>query len=209
MISMERALLDELRQRLERDRENLRAEIQQIEDQEVHAENQYDPEFSGYGNHMAETGTEIYEQERNLTLEQTLKQQLADVEHALAKFDEPLPGSRYLRWVPLVLAPEWAKDRPDQRPPRPGPELLKELSWKQAHELPAGGWFDERASIHGCIIRATSLRSRRPFEWPDVRSRDTGNAAPRNCWSERWASRHWTIASQARRRADRPHRRQL
>ena len=36
---------------------------------------------------MAETGTEIYEQERNLTLEQTLKQQLAEVEHALAKFD--------------------------------------------------------------------------------------------------------------------------
>src|SRR2546423_4280996 len=87
MISMERALLDEFRQRLERDRDTLRAEIGQIEDQEVHAENQYDPEFSGYGNHMAETGTEIYEQERNLTLEQTLKQQLAEVEHALAKFD--------------------------------------------------------------------------------------------------------------------------
>src|SRR5919204_5537955 len=92
MISMEKALLDELRQRLERDRDNLRAEIRQIEDQEVHAENQYDPEFSGYGNHMAETGTEIYEQERNLTLEQTLKQQLAEVEHALAKFDEGTYG---------------------------------------------------------------------------------------------------------------------
>ena len=87
MISMERSLLDELRQRLERDREYLRVEIEQIEEQEIHAENQYDPEFSGYGNHMAETGTEIYEQERNLTLEHTLQQQLADVEHALAKFD--------------------------------------------------------------------------------------------------------------------------
>ena len=41
---------------------------------------------------MAETGTEIYEQERNLTLEQTLKQQLAEVEHALAKIDEGTYG---------------------------------------------------------------------------------------------------------------------
>src|SRR5437764_15030707 len=87
MISMERALLYELRQRLERDRDNLRAEIEQIEEQEIHAENQYDPEFSGYGNHMAETGTENYEQERNLTLEHTLQQQLSEADHALAKVD--------------------------------------------------------------------------------------------------------------------------
>jgi len=31
------------------------------------------------------------------------------------------------RCVPLVLAPEWAEAHPDDPPPRPGPELLREL----------------------------------------------------------------------------------
>lgn len=92
MISMEQSQLAELHQRLEQDRDDLRAQIEQIENEDVHAENQYDPEFSGYGNHMAETGTEIYEQERNLSVEQSLQQQLADVEHALNKFTEGTYG---------------------------------------------------------------------------------------------------------------------
>jgi Fe-S-cluster containining protein len=46
---------------------------------------------------------------------------------ALARFDKLPPGERFIRWVPLVLAPEWADAHPDQTPPRPGPELLKEL----------------------------------------------------------------------------------
>lgn len=92
MISIDPSQLDELRRRLEADRESLRAEIQRIEDEDIHAENQYDPEFSGYGNHMAETGTEIYEQERNLSIEQNLQQQLTDVEHALAKCEQGTYG---------------------------------------------------------------------------------------------------------------------
>jgi RNA polymerase-binding protein DksA len=92
MIAMEQARLDELHRRLELDRDDLRAQIDQIETEDVHAENQYDEEFSGYGTHMAETGTEIYEQERSLSLEQSLKAQLADVEHALEKFDDGTYG---------------------------------------------------------------------------------------------------------------------
>ena len=92
MISMEQSRLDELRQRLEADRISLQAQIEQIQNEDVNAENQYDPEFSGYGNHMAETGTEIYEQERNLSVEQSLQQQLAGVEHALNKFDDGTYG---------------------------------------------------------------------------------------------------------------------
>lgn len=46
---------------------------------------------------------------------------------ALARFDKPPPGNTFLRWVPLILAPEWADANPDETPPRPGPELLKEL----------------------------------------------------------------------------------
>jgi DnaK suppressor protein len=92
MISIDQAQLDELRRRLEADRDSLKSEIDRIENEDVHAENQYDPEFSGYGNHMAETATEIYEQERNLSIEQNLQQQLAEVERALTKFDEGTYG---------------------------------------------------------------------------------------------------------------------
>lgn len=46
---------------------------------------------------------------------------------ALARFDAMAPGARYLRWVPLILAPEWAAEHPEQKPPRPGPDWLNEL----------------------------------------------------------------------------------
>jgi Fe-S-cluster containining protein len=46
---------------------------------------------------------------------------------ALARFDEAPPGSRYIRWVPLILAPEWAAEHPQEQPSRPGPEWLNEL----------------------------------------------------------------------------------
>jgi Fe-S-cluster containining protein len=46
---------------------------------------------------------------------------------SLARFDEVPPGARYLRWVPLILAPEWADAHPEEAPPRPGPELLRDL----------------------------------------------------------------------------------
>jgi Fe-S-cluster containining protein len=45
---------------------------------------------------------------------------------ALARFDET-PGAKYCRWVPLVIAPEWAAENRDEPPPRPGPELLQEF----------------------------------------------------------------------------------
>jgi Fe-S-cluster containining protein len=46
---------------------------------------------------------------------------------AVARFDPVSDGSRFIRWVPLILAPEWADAHPDEAPPRPGPELLREL----------------------------------------------------------------------------------
>ncbi len=85
MTGLDQAQLDELRGRLERDRDNLRAEVDDISTNEVQAGVQYDPEQSGYGNHEAESGTELYEQERNLALERNLQEQLAEVEHALDK----------------------------------------------------------------------------------------------------------------------------
>jgi hypothetical protein len=42
---------------------------------------------------------------------------------AMAAFDEVPAGARYIRWVPLILAPEWAEAHPEEQPQRPGPEL--------------------------------------------------------------------------------------
>jgi Fe-S-cluster containining protein len=46
---------------------------------------------------------------------------------ALARCDEAAPNSRFIRWVPLILAPEWAEAHPEEPPARPGPELLRRL----------------------------------------------------------------------------------
>jgi hypothetical protein len=46
---------------------------------------------------------------------------------ALARFDSGPPTAERIRWVPLVLALEWAIEHPDTSAPRPGPELTREL----------------------------------------------------------------------------------
>jgi Fe-S-cluster containining protein len=46
---------------------------------------------------------------------------------ALARFDPVPAGGTYIRWVPLILAPEWADEHPDEPPPRAGPEVLRDL----------------------------------------------------------------------------------
>jgi Fe-S-cluster containining protein len=49
---------------------------------------------------------------------------------ALARFD-PLPAdTRYVPWVPLSLALEWAENHPEEESLRPGPELLAQLFGK-------------------------------------------------------------------------------
>jgi Fe-S-cluster containining protein len=51
---------------------------------------------------------------------------------ALARFD-PLPAdARYVPWVPLILAMEWAETHPDEEVARPGPELVSQLFNKLA-----------------------------------------------------------------------------
>jgi Fe-S-cluster containining protein len=44
---------------------------------------------------------------------------------AVAAFDEVPAGARYIRWVPLILAPEWAEAHAEEPPARPGPEVLR------------------------------------------------------------------------------------
>jgi DnaK suppressor protein len=49
-------------------------------------------EHAGYGNHMADDASEIFEQEKNLALQQNLKDLLAKTERALRKFDSGTYG---------------------------------------------------------------------------------------------------------------------
>ena len=46
---------------------------------------------------------------------------------AVARFDEVPASARFIRWVPLILAPVWAETHAEEPAPRPGPELLREL----------------------------------------------------------------------------------
>jgi hypothetical protein len=47
--------------------------------------------------------------------------------NAVARCQVP-PIEHFLEcWVPLILAPEWAEAHPDDPPPKPGPEILREL----------------------------------------------------------------------------------
>ncbi len=46
---------------------------------------------------------------------------------SVARFDEPVPGTNFIRFVPLILAPEWASAHPDEPPALPAPEVLRSL----------------------------------------------------------------------------------
>jgi RNA polymerase-binding transcription factor DksA len=49
-------------------------------------------EHSGYGDHLADDATEVFEREKDLGLEQTLEGHLRQVEHALARIEQGAYG---------------------------------------------------------------------------------------------------------------------
>ena len=49
-------------------------------------------EHSGYGDHLADGATELFEREKNIGLEQTLRRHLSQVEHAFAKIEDGTYG---------------------------------------------------------------------------------------------------------------------
>ncbi len=51
----------------------------------------------------------------------------ASVWTAVARLDPVEPGARSIRWVPLILALEWAEANPDDPPGQPAAELVRRL----------------------------------------------------------------------------------
>ena len=49
----------------------------------------------GYSNHMADAGTEVFEQARDLSVARQLERKLDDVRHALKKFEEGIQLSKF------------------------------------------------------------------------------------------------------------------
>jgi Fe-S-cluster containining protein len=63
------------------------------------------------------------------------------VSNALTHLDRVAPGARFIRWVPLILAPEWAATHPEEPLLRSGPEWLRDffehLTGKKSSPQPA------------------------------------------------------------------------
>ena len=75
----------ELRRRLEEKKGDLRAQLDDVQ-REVREDG------VGYSNHMADAGTEVFEQERDLGLAQQMQQSYKNVLAALEKFDDGTYG---------------------------------------------------------------------------------------------------------------------
>lgn len=75
------------RERLEAERQRLLSELATQDSNGAVSGQVVGGEHGGYGNHMADDASDMFEQEKNLALQQNLKDLLAKVEHALRKFD--------------------------------------------------------------------------------------------------------------------------
>ncbi len=79
------ATYEELHQQLLRQKENLRAQLNSLQGQVRES-------GVGYGNHMADAASEVFEQARDISMRRRLQHALDDVEHALAKFEDGTYG---------------------------------------------------------------------------------------------------------------------
>jgi DnaK suppressor protein len=80
---------DELRQRLLAERERLESEIRAVAEQPADYRT---TEISWYGNHLADTGTDTFEDEKALALEAHLTGMLNQVNGALERMDHGTYG---------------------------------------------------------------------------------------------------------------------
>jgi RNA polymerase-binding transcription factor DksA len=83
---------DVARERLLKERERLDGLHEQYEALREESESDALQELSHYDQHPADTGTETFDRERDLTLLEQVEGELADVEHALQRIDEGTYG---------------------------------------------------------------------------------------------------------------------
>jgi len=81
---------------------------------------------------------------------------------ALARVED---GSKRIKWVPLILAPEWAESHPDNSIPRPGPAILRDFFEKisqQANKIdyhPASPWLAWKISFNHALTMEYDCQS--------------------------------------------------
>jgi DnaK suppressor protein len=75
----------ELRRRLEEKKQELRGQLDEVQ-REVREDG------VGYSNHMADAGTEVFEQARDLTLAQQMEHSYKNVVYALERFEDGTYG---------------------------------------------------------------------------------------------------------------------
>lgn len=75
------------RQRLEGEHSRLKLELEHLLDSGAVSGQVVGGDHAGYGNHMADDASEIYEQEKNLALQRNMQELLDKVERALHKLD--------------------------------------------------------------------------------------------------------------------------
>jgi len=85
---------DEARRRLEDERTRLEGVRETFADEHLHEETETEnlSELSGLGQHQADTGTETFEREKDLSILERVESELSDVEHALSRLDDGTYG---------------------------------------------------------------------------------------------------------------------
>lgn len=84
---------DQARDRLEQERERLSELRHEYDGLREESEDDARHELSHYDQHQADTGTETFERERDLSVLEQIEGELADVEHALRRLDEGTYGT--------------------------------------------------------------------------------------------------------------------
>ena len=86
---------DEARQRLDDERARLEGVRATFADEHLHDETESEnlSELSGLDQHQADTGTETFEREKDLSILEQIEAELADVEHALKRLDDGTYGT--------------------------------------------------------------------------------------------------------------------
>ena len=86
---------DDVRQRLETERDRLETVRATFADEHLQDESEQEAisELSGYDQHQADVGSETFEREKDLSILERVEGELDDVEHALRRLEEGTYGT--------------------------------------------------------------------------------------------------------------------